>query len=162
MRKLKSYRHHWEGNSLVKWYLIRNPLRVIANFVVIYVCRYLPSLALKRFLYRRIGMKVGDKVSIGLGAVFDIFFPDKIEIGDNSIIGFNSVILCHEFLIEEWRNGKVSIGKGVMIGSNVTILPGVEIGDNAIISSMSLVNRDVSKGERVGGVPIRGLKDESD
>lgn len=29
-------------------------------------------------------------------AMFDIFFPELIEIGDNTIIGYNSTILAHE------------------------------------------------------------------
>ena len=66
--------------------------------------------------------------------------------------------MCHEFLIKELRVGKIQIGADVMIGANTTILPGVTIGDKAVIAAGSLVNRDVQPGEFVGGVPIRTLQ----
>ncbi|HIC87949.1 MAG TPA: acyltransferase, partial [Anaerolineae bacterium] len=78
-------------------------------------------------------------------------------IGDNTIVGYNTVILGHEYLLREWRRGPVVIGKNVVIGANCTILPGVVIGDGAVISAMSLVNKDVPPGAVVGGVPIRPL-----
>ena len=33
----------------------------------------------------------------------DTMFPERITVGDNSIIGFNTTILAHEYLIEEYR-----------------------------------------------------------
>jgi acetyltransferase-like isoleucine patch superfamily enzyme len=161
MRRIEVYPS--EGsNSLQRWYRIKNPLRVVFNFIVIYTCRFVPSLALKRVLLRLTGMKVGKNVSIGLGAMFDIFFPELIEIGDNSIIGYNATLLAHEFLVNEWRRGKVKVGKNVMIGANSLVLPGVEIGDGAVVSACSLVNRDIPPGAFVGGVPARVLRGESD
>ena len=94
---------------------------------------------------------------MGLDAVFDVFFPEEITIGANSIIGYNTVILAHEYLQREWRKGPVVIGRNVVIGANCTILPGIIIGDGAVVSAMSLVNRDVSPGATVGGVPVRVL-----
>jgi acetyltransferase-like isoleucine patch superfamily enzyme len=71
-------------------------------------------------------------------------------------VGYNTTILAHEFMRNEWRRGPV-IGAGATIGANCTILPGVVIGDGATVSAMSLVNRDVPAGAFVGGVPIRML-----
>lgn len=159
MRRLEVYPSKGR-NPMRSWYRIRNPLRVVLNFVVIYTCRYLPSLRLKNALYRAVGMKVGKDVSIGLMAMFDIFFPEFIEIGANTVIGYNATILAHEYLVDEWRRGRVKIGKNVMIGANTTILPGVTIGDGAIVAACSLVNRDVEAGRFVGGVPIRKLRKE--
>ena len=39
------------------------------------------------------------QVSAGLASTMDIFFPHLITIGDNTIIGYNTVILAHEFLV---------------------------------------------------------------
>lgn len=142
-----------EANSLVRWTRHVSPLKVVRNFIVIYLCRFLPALGLKRWLYRRIGVKVGRDVSVGLGAVLDVFWPELIELGDGCVIGFNCTILTHEFLIKEYRTGPVRIGSGVMIGANATILAGVSIGDGAVVSAMSLVNDDVAPGAKVVGVP---------
>ncbi|MBN1322364.1 MAG: acyltransferase [Thermoleophilia bacterium] len=144
-------------NSLWVWRRWVPFWRVARNYVVVYGCRYLPFLSWKIHLYRAIGMRVGARVSVGLGVVIDIFFPEMVSIGDNSIIGYNTVILGHEFLVRELRTGPVKVGKDVMIGANVTILPGVEIGDGAVVSACSLVNADVPVGALVGGVPARLL-----
>lgn len=50
------------------------------------------------------------------------------------------------------------IDRDATIGANSTILPGVVVGEGAVVSAMSLVNRDVPPGAFVGGVPIRLLR----
>jgi len=82
-------------------------------------------------------------------------FPEKITVGDNSIIGYNTTLLAHEYLIREYRLGEIIIGNEVMIGANTTILPGVTIGDGAIVSAGTLVHKDVPDGAFVGGNPMR-------
>ena len=145
-------------NSLLYWHKAKSPLAVAYNFVLIYLAKYVPSLLLKRVLYRMTGMKVGRDAAVGLGVTMDVFFPELIEIGENSIVGFNATILAHEFLQEELRVGRVVIGKDSMIGANSTVLPGVKIGDGAKISAMSLVNRDVKRNEFAGGIPVRTIR----
>jgi len=146
-----------EKNSLNHWWKFKNPIVVAFNFIVIEITKILPSLALKRILFRMLGMKVGRNAAVGLGAQFDIFFPELIELGENCIIGYGTTILCHEFLIEELRTGQVQIGKNAMIGANSTILPGVHIGEGAVVSACSLVNKDIPAGAFVGGVPAKSL-----
>jgi acetyltransferase-like isoleucine patch superfamily enzyme len=143
------------------WYFPRvtgGYLPVARNAALIYAARFLPFLPLKNLLYRTLGMHVGDHVSVGLMVMFDIFFPQDVTLGDDCIVGYNSTILCHEFLRYEWRRGPVWVGRDVTIGANTTVLPGVVIGDGATVSAMSLVNRDVPPGAVVGGVPIRMLR----
>ncbi|MBK6429691.1 MAG: acyltransferase [Anaerolineae bacterium] len=146
-----------ERNTLQHLYSTVPFWRVVRNWLVIYTARYLPWLHVKRRLYQAVGVTIGEDVSVGLAAVFDVFFPEEITIGANSIIGYNTVILAHEYLQREWRKGPVVIGRNVVIGANCTILPGIIIGDGAVVSAMSLVNRDVSPGATVGGVPVRVL-----
>lgn len=137
----------------------RVPLRRVGlNFVVVYACRYLPFLTWKLVLYRLIGVRIGAYAAPGLGSTFDVFFPGLISVGENTIIGYNTVILAHEFLRDELRTGPVVIGRDVVIGANCTILAGVVIGDGALVSAHSLVNSDVAPGGRVGGVPARPLR----
>lgn len=156
-RKLKSFKVEGK-NSLNFWWKFKNPLIVAFNFLIIWTCKYLPSLALKRFLLRLTGMKIGKEVAIGLGVNFDIFNPELITLEDNCLIGFNVTIITHEFLIKELRIGEVVIGKNVLIGANSTILPGIKIGDNAVVSACSFVNKDVRLGAFVGGVPAKELR----
>ncbi|MEI8309032.1 MAG: acyltransferase [Chloroflexales bacterium] len=145
-------------NALWYWpQLTGGYLRVAYNAIFIQVARYVPFIPLKNAIYRALGTRIGRHTSVALMVMLDIFFPHDVTIGDDCVIGYNSTILCHEFTRGEWRRGPVTIGHGVTIGANCTILPGVVIGDGATISAMSLVNRDVPPGAFVGGVPIRRI-----
>lgn len=118
----------------------------------------MPFLTVKNWLYRTfLKMNIGDKASLALLVMPDTMFPERITVGQNTVIGFNTTILAHEYLIEEYRLGDVKIGSNVMVGANSTILPGVEIGDGAIISAMTLVHKDVPAGAMAGGNPMRIL-----
>lgn len=111
---------------------------------------------MKNWLYRTfLRMKVGKQTSFALMVMPDIMFPEKISVGTNTIIGYNTTILAHEYLIHEYRIGTVLIGDEVMIGANTTILPGVKIGDGAVVSAGTLVHKDVPAGAFVGGNPMR-------
>ena len=149
--------HECNGNSLHHWHKARNPLRVCINFLLIYAARYAPSLSLKRFLLRAAGARVERGAALGLGATVDIFFPENISIGQDAIIGYNAVLLGHEFLQGCYRTGKVEIGARAMLGANCTVLPGVKVGDDASVSAMSLVNCDIPAGQIWGGVPARKI-----
>nr|WP_214288106.1 DapH/DapD/GlmU-related protein [Bacillus subtilis] len=131
-------------------------LKVVKNFIVIQIARYTPFIGMKNWLYRTfLRMKVGKQTSFALMVMPDIMFPEKILVGTNTIIGYNTTILAHEYLIHEYRIGKVLIGDEVMIGANTTILPGVKIGDGAVVSAGTLVHKDVPDGAFVGGNPMR-------
>lgn len=144
------------ANSLWHIYKTVPLLKVMKNFIVIQLGRYSPSLPFKNFLYRRfLHMKVGDQTSFALMVMPDVMFPERIKIGRNSIIGYNTTLLAHEYLIDEYRIGDVEIGDQVLIGANSTILPGVHIGDGAIVSAGTLVHKDVQAGSFVGGNPMK-------
>ncbi len=154
-RRVTEYPARGGVNSLWHCYDGRDPLTVIFNFFMLLVVRYSPLLELKADCMRLMGIKVGQHVAMAFEATVDIFYPELIEIGDNSIVGYGATILAHEYLIDKYRTGNVVIGKGVLIGANATILPGVTIGDGAVVSACSLVNRDVPAGAFVGGVPAK-------
>ena len=60
--------------------------------------------------------------------------------------------------IRHLETPKTEIGNDVWIGANVNIIPGVKIGDGAVIGACAFVNRDVEPYAVVGGVPARVLK----
>ena len=126
---------------------------------------------------------VGEPVEIGLFPPFytdcgknlhfgkDVFinagckFQDQggIWIGSGALIGHNTVIatLNHGCLPQERHDlipKPVHIGKNVWIGSNSTILPGVTIGDNAIIGAGSVVTKDIPENMIAVGCPARVIR----
>lgn len=148
------------SNSLWQMYQTVSFWKVMRNFAVIQISRYTPFLPAKNWLYRTfLGITVGEKTAFGLMVMLDTMFPERISVGSNTIIGYNTTILAHEYLIEEYRLGDVVIGDNVMIGANSTILPGVIIGDGAVVGACSLVNRDIPAGAFAAGNPVRIIQE---
>ena len=162
----KTTRYPVDGaNSLWHVYKTVPFWKVVKNFIVIQMARYTPFLGMKNWLYRTfLGLKIGEQTSFALMVMLDVMFPEKISVGRNTVIGYNTTILAHEYLIKEYRLGSVEIGSEVMIGANSTILPGITIGDGAIVSAGTLVHKDVPPGCFVGGNPMRVIytKEELD
>lgn len=153
-RKLE-IRRPGDKNSMRYLWQYSGFIRTFFNFCIIHCAKYVPCLEFKRDMLGWTGMKLGRNCSIGLCAMFDIFFPQLIEIGENSIIGYNATILAHEYLIKEMRTGRVKIGKNVMVGANCTVLAGVEIGDDSVICAGTLVDRDIPAGSFAKGNPMK-------
>ena len=91
---------------------------------------------------------------------------DRITIGKGATIANNVIIRDHDAheIIGEHRPSvqPVEIGNHVWIGTNVTILKGVKIGDGAIIAANSLVNKDIPAKALAGGVPAKILRENVD
>lgn len=154
-------RYPVEGaNALWQIYHTVSRWKGMKNFIWIQISRYSPFLLFKNWIYRRmLGMKVGKNTAFGLMVMVDVFFPEKITIGDNSIVGYNTTILAHEYLIKEYRLGEVHIGSNVLIGANCTILPGVTIGDGAVVGAGTVVHKNVAAGSFVAGNPLRVIRE---
>ena len=90
----------------------------------------------------------------------------EVNVGDNVMIGPNTLITTvgHPLTPMGRRRhlGKatpVTIGNDVWIGGNVTILPGVNIGNNVVIAAGAVVTKDVPDNSLVGGVPAKFIKE---
>lgn len=89
----------------------------------------------------------------------------KVEIGDNVLIAPNCGIYTagHPLDAEDRNAGleyafPVKIGNNVWIGGHVCIMPGVTIGDNAVIAGGSVVVKDIPSGTLAGGNPCRVIR----
>lgn len=106
-------------------------------------------------------------VGHGFRANFNLTVLDeaRVTIGDNVFIGPNVSIFtaCHPLDAErrdkniQWAES-VTIGNSVWIGGDATILPGVTIGDNAVVGAGTVVTRDVPANVLVAGNPARVIK----
>ena len=109
---------------------------------------------------------IGKHVFINMGCKFQD--QGGIFIGDGVLIGHNVVLATLNHAMQPERRSDmlpapIHIGKRVWIGSNATVLPGVTIGDGAVVAAGAVVTRDVPANTVVGGVPaqvIRHLHEE--
>ena len=106
-------------------------------------------------------LKIGKNVFIN----FDCTFLDLggITIEDDVLIGPKvSLITENHPLNPEQRKGLICnpilIKKNAWIGANATILPGVTIGENAIVAAGAVVSKNVPDNAIVGGIPAKMIK----
>lgn len=147
-------------NSLSYSFKDTSRWRATWNWACFHTANLMPWYAARRGISRLSGATIGNHVSLGLDVQLDVLFPQRITIGEDSIIGYRTTVLCHGYTHGAYQLGNVTIGKRASIGANCTILPGVTIGDGAVIGAMSLVNRDVPAGEFWAGVPARRIRDK--
>lgn len=106
-------------------------------------------------------IKLGKGVFINAGCQFQD--QGGITIDDGALIGMKTVIatLNHSLNPNERGNlipSPVHIGRNVWVGANCTIIPGVTIGDGAVVAASAVVNKDVPPNTIVGGVPAKIIK----
>lgn len=105
--------------------------------------------------------RIGRDVFINMGCKFQD--QGGLTIGDGVLIGHNVVIATLNHPLDPARRADiipapVVIGNGAWIGSNATILPGVTVGEGAVVAAASVVTKDVPAGMVVVGSPARVLR----
>lgn len=143
-----------KGKSSGAWKKVVPLWKVIWQWFVFYLAIRMP-VPWKSWWYSKTGIKMGKNVQIMPLVATDIFFPNLISIGDNTVIGMDSIIICHEFTVDEFKYGSVKIGKNVLIGAKAFILPGIKIGDNAMVSAQTVVYKDVPPSTLAFGSPLQ-------
>lgn len=105
--------------------------------------------------YRLMGARLGLNVQINSKNVAD---HSLLEIGDNSVIGGNATVIGHSFESKGLLLRKVRLGRNVIVGLNAVILPGVTIGDHAVVAAGVIVPKNTVIEPRTVyyGPPSRG------
>lgn len=105
---------------------------------------------------------IGKNVFINAGCKFQD--QGGIYIGDGALIGHNAVLatinhLENPKLRASMTFNPIHIGKNVWLGANVTVLPGITIGDGCIIAAGSVVTKDVPENMVAAGVPAKIIRE---
>lgn len=106
-------------------------------------------------------LHMGKHVFINSGCQFQD--QGGIYIGDGTLIGPSVVLatLNHDLNPEHRADiypKPIHIGKNVWIGAHATVLPGIKIGDGAVVAAGAVVTKDVQENTVVAGVPARVIK----
>ncbi len=110
-----------------------------------------------RFYYvRGLGMEIDQRAWFSLRVHLDRTHPRGIHIGRDSYIAFGAVVLTHDMTRGVYADTR--IGERCFIGSHSLILPGVTIGDGAIVGAGSVVTRNVPPATIVAGNPARVIR----
>jgi len=100
------------------------------------------------------GLKLGYKTDIGaftyINAKNGVIVEDFVQIGSHCSLYSESTI--------DNKAGQIKLKKNCKIGSHSLIMPGVTVGENAVVGAFSFVNRDVPENVVAAGVPIKIIK----
>ena len=142
---------------------------------------WIPFHSVRNNIYRFAGVKIGSGSTIHTGCRF--YQPENISIGTDTSVGDrcfldgraklsigNHTSIASQVLIynsehninDEWFGAieqPVVIGNYVFIGPRAVILPGVHIGDGAVVAAGAIVSKDVPASVIVGGVPAKKIAD---
>lgn len=139
----------------------------------------IPSHFIRKAIYSSVGMRIGRATAIYSGA--EIRRPECIEIGEGTIIGHHAILdgrlginigrnvnfstgvwiwtVQHDYRDPHFGDagGAVTIGDNAWISCRVTILPGVTIGEGAVVAAGAVVTQNVEPYTVVGGIPAKKI-----
>ena len=109
-------------------------------------------------------LRLGDHVFVGRGVEFDVM--SSVSVGHHSLIAPRCFITDHVHGIrpdlrinqQPCEAQPVAIGSDVWLGAGTVVLPGVTIGDGAVVGANSVVTSDVTPYTVVAGAPARFLR----
>lgn len=121
-------------------------------------------------IWRAIGVKVGKNVGMGYGIYLDVDGYDLIEIEDDVIITAQTLFLTHRRDISKYQKGNlqrelpyihkpIRLCRNCSIGMRTVIMPGVTIGEGAVVGANSTVTKDIPPYTIAVGNPAKVIKE---
>ncbi len=137
----------------------------IFSFVNLYGCRIGDRTKIGAFVEIQKGVSIGSDCKISSHT----FICEGVHIEDQVFVGHNVTFINDRTpratnpdgsmqTEDDWKCEETYIKKGASIGSSVTILCGLTVGENAIIGAGAVVTKDVPANSIVAGVPAKNLK----
>ena len=146
---------------LLKWYLFK----IAKNWVILNVISY----RLRPMLWKMTGVKITGKIKIGYDVYYDIGNTSNIIIENGVWIASRALLLGHKRDLSHYNIGddynelphikkNITLKNGCCIGMASIIMPGVTIGEGAIVGAGSVVVKDVPAWTIVTGNPAKVMK----
>ena len=121
------------------------------------------------WVLRKVGCHVGKDVFIGGDVWIDTGHADLITIHDHAHVDARCILLCHKRDLSNYykgddyhklpyKTGAIVIGKGCSVGTATLVMPGVKIGEGAIVGAGSLVTKDIPAWSIAVGRPAKVVK----
>jgi len=126
---------------------------IIYDQVNLYKCEIGRNCKIDAFVYIEGGVKIGNNVKIRAFT----FIPEGVEIEDDVFIGPGVIFTNDKYprVRGQWRLLKTKVKRGASIGAGAIILPGITIGEYAIVAAGSVVTKDVPPYAIVAGNPAQ-------
>jgi hypothetical protein len=140
-----------------KWAFV-NAMMLIVNLTFMDFMRLTPLLPL---YYKLMGAKIGRRVQINTKGLADV---SLIEIGDDTVLGGDAVLIGHLAEHGKLKLKKTAIGKKVTIGLGAVVMPGASIGDGALIAARSVLPKNTVVPTRAlfAGTPAKFVRNLDD
>ncbi len=135
----------------------------IRNYFLFIFAYVMPFNRFRIILNRWKGINIGKNVYIGLFCFLDNAYPEFIYLEDGCALNAGSMVISHFNLKQHFERIMVAearpviIKKGAMVAVRSIILPGVTIGENAMIGAASVVSKDVEPCSLVMGNPAKKI-----
>jgi acetyltransferase-like isoleucine patch superfamily enzyme len=119
----------------------------------------------RKWLQRQRGVKIGKNVHWGTNVIVDYPYPYFVKVEDGASISGNDYFLAHCKPLDYHSKcadsyvAPIIVHKHAWIAVNVTVLPGVEIGEGAIVSAGSIVSKDIPPFTVAKGDPAKVVAD---
>jgi acetyltransferase-like isoleucine patch superfamily enzyme len=136
-------------------------LRTAVGTALHLLAKQVPANGVRVKCHRARGVRIGQGVFLGYDVNVDLVLPELIEIGDHARVGTGTIIFAHYVDANsaegapQMRQGPVRIGRYATIYTGAIIMPGVSIGDHAIVRAGAVVEDDVPAYGIAAGVPAR-------
>lgn len=129
-----------------------------------------PDSSIRRLAFKNSGVDIGEDVFISIGMVILDAYENLVKIGDRCAFGNNVSLIAASgpnnsqlkdipFVQKRFiKNEPITIGSDCWLGSQVTVLPNVTIGNHSIIAAGSIVLKDVPPYSVYGGVPAKFIR----
>lgn len=154
---------------VIKQFLVNIRGKFLTNMMDWWILEPIAPRKFRPWILRRLGCHIGKGVFIGDHVRVDYGHADLIFIDDHAHVTGGCRLLCHQRDLSQYymgddaaklpyRLGAIHIGKSVMIGMESLIMPGVTIGDGAIVGAGSLVSKSIPAWTIAVGSPAKVVK----